>query len=147
MLLLFLSQFFIVSFLLNFLWEVTQMIFYSPIGMGGDFRDLGFFIRAHWLVSLKDALIILGLYILVALVLKNWHWGRHFTRRRIVLLWGIALVWAAALEYYHVHIVRDWSYLASMPLIPIINIGLWPVLQMLILPVAAIWLTRRNLFS
>lgn len=123
------------------------MPFYGPMGMGGDFRDLGFFIRAHWLVSLKDAFIFLCLYILTALILKNWHWGRHFTKRRLAILWGLSFVWAIVLEYYHVQIVHDWSYVVSMPLIPIINIGLWPVLQMLILPMVAIWLTRRDLFS
>lgn len=120
------------------------MPWYSPQGMG-QISNMPEFLRTHWWVSAKDALIVVALYALTATVLRNWYWGRHFNGRRLGILLPLAFVWATALEYYHVHIAHSWAYLPIMPLIPLLDIGLWPILQMLVIPPTAIWLTRKNL--
>lgn len=120
------------------------MPWYSTQGMG-QLNNFSEFLRIHWWVSIKDALIVMALYALAAIALRNWYWGRHFTGRRLGILLPLAFVWAAALEYYHVHIAYSWSYMSTMPLIPLLNVGLWPILQMLIIPPVAIWLVRKNL--
>lgn len=141
----FFAHLFIVSFLLNFFWEISQMSFYAGVGMG-QIGEYNLFLKTHWWVSLKDALIVLGLYVIVALLLRNWHWGRHFTKKRLGILFILSFLWATGLEYYHVNIHHDWAYLPNMPLLPLIDVGLWPVLQMIIVPVVAVWLTRKDLF-
>ncbi len=121
------------------------MIFFSELGMG-SLADYGKFLKIHWIVSLKDAAMIIVLYTIVALINRNWHWGRHFTKKRLLPLLFLGAVWAVGIEYYHVILNSDWAYNNSMPLIPIINIGLLPIFQMLILPALAIWLSRKSLF-
>jgi hypothetical protein len=37
-----------------------------------------------------------------------------------------------------------WTYNALMPLVPIVDVGLWPVAQMTILPVITVWLARAR---
>lgn len=145
MLLRFLIYLFINSLLLNFTWEITQMPYFSDMGWG-QHADLSLFIRTHWIVSLKDAAMIVTLYLLVGLVLSNWYWGRHFYKKRIGLILALGFFWSVIIEYYHVILRNDWGYLASMPLLPVLNVGLLPVLQMLILPLLAIYLSRKNLF-
>ena len=121
------------------------MSFYSGMGMG-QIGDYNLFLKTHWLVSLKDAVMVLVLYVIVALILRNWHWGRHFTKKRLGALFILGFLWSVGIEYYHVNVHHDWTYAANMPLLPLLGVGLWPVLQMILVPVAAVWLTRRDLF-
>ena len=121
------------------------MIFFSELGMG-SLADYGNFLKIHWIVSLKDAAMIIVLYIIVALINRNWHWGRHLYKKRLFPLLFLGGIWAIGIEYYHVVLNQDWAYINLMPLIPVLNIGLLPVLQMLILPAFAILLSRKSLF-
>jgi len=129
----FLSYLFIVAFLLNFVWEFFQAPFYQF----SQPKNLLWY-------SLRDGLMIVVLYLAVGSVLRNWRWGRRFNSRRLILLWVLGAVWAIALEYFSLDASR-WTYSVEMPLLPFLNVGLWPVLQMLILPTVAIILTRRQL--
>jgi hypothetical protein len=54
---------------------------------------------------------------------------------------------AIAVEWVAVHLLGRWTYTAYMPMIPVLDIGLVPLLQMLILPpsifyIAAAWASR-----
>ena len=66
----FLFNLFFVSFLLNFVWEISQMVFYSEIGMGirSDYLE---FLRIHWEVTLKDALMVVAVYLLIGILLMT----------------------------------------------------------------------------
>ena len=141
----FFTHFFIIAFLLNFLWEITQMYFFTGMGMG-QIEYYNLFLKTHWLVSLKDAAMVLVLYVVIGLILRNWHWGRHFTKKRLGLLFILGFLWAVGIEYYHVNIHHDWAYAANMPLLPLLKVGLLPVLQMITLPAVAIWLAKKDLF-
>ncbi len=134
----FLLNLFFISFLLNFVWEISQMGFYSALGMG-DLSDYWNFVRIHWQVSLKDALMVVLAYLVIGFVLRNWSWPASFNRGWIVLL-AVLPLWQAVVEYYSVYIYGRWGYAESMPLL--FGIGLLPILQMLILPSAAILLSR-----
>lgn len=115
------------------------MPFFSDFGMG-SLADYNNFLKIHWIVSLKDAAMIIVLYIIIALVNRNWHWGRHFNKRRLIPLLVLGSVWAIGIEYYNVIVVNNWAYKHDW-------VGLLPVLQMLILPAFAIWLSRKSLFT
>jgi hypothetical protein len=63
---------------------------------------------------------------------------------RVVVLAATALGAATAIliEWYAVRHGR-WTYNELMPLVPLVRVGWWPVLQMAILPPIAMTLTRR----
>ena len=42
------------------------------------------------------------------------------------------------------HFWHRWQYTEAMPLIPILHIGLTPVLQLLLIPLAVLLLTSRS---
>ena len=125
------------------------MGFYSALGMG-DLSDYWNFVRIHWLVSLKDALMVVAVYLIIGFLLRNclptgdvsqgqqwilrWNYGW-------LMLWLALPFWQAVIEYYSVYSTHRWAYMETMPLF--FGIGLLPILQMLILPSVAIFLIRE----
>lgn len=133
----FLSKLFFISFLLNFVWEISQMGFFGPLGMG-SLDNYNNFVKIHWEVSLKDALMVAVVYLLIGFLLRNWQWAKTFNSGW-VMLWLVLPLWQAVVEYYSVYVYNRWAYAPSMPLL--FGIGLLPILQMLILPTMAILLS------
>ncbi|MBI4992376.1 MAG: hypothetical protein HZB99_04125 [Candidatus Harrisonbacteria bacterium] len=137
----FLLDLFFISSLLNFAWEISQMRFYSPLGMGSldNYND---FVKIHWEVSLKDALVVVVAYLLIGFLIRNWQWVKTFNSGWIILSMALPL-WQGIIEYYSVYMYSRWAYTGTMPLL--FGIGLSPLLQMLILPSIAILLSRHYL--
>ena len=146
----FLVYLFFLSFLLNFVWEITQMPLYNEMGMGihSDYLE---FLRIHWEVSLKDALMVVVVYLVIGFLIRNClptgdvpkgqQWVKSFNRGW-VMLWVALPIWQAIVEYHAVYLTHRWAYAESMPLL--LGIGLSPILQMLILPSLAILLSRHT---
>lgn len=116
------------------------MPLYSEMGMGirSDYLE---FLKIHWRVSAQDALMVLTVYILVAILWRNFYWPKLSS----VFPWSLFIVllplWQAAVEYHAVYLAYRWAYAESMPLI--FGIGLSPILQMLILPSLVVVLSRN----
>jgi len=55
----------------------------------------------------------------------------------------IGLSVTAAIEMLAVRSDWGWTYSQAMPLMPIINIGAVPVAMWIVVPTAALWMTRR----
>lgn len=114
------------------------MGFYGPLGMG-SLDNYNNFVKIHWEVSSKDALMVVVIYLAIGFLLRNWQWAKSFNRGWVIL-WVTLPLWQAVIEYYSVRIYNRWAYAEAMPLI--FGIGLSPLLQMLILPSVAIFLSR-----
>ena len=134
----FLSRLFFIGFLLNFVWEITQMIFYSPVGMG-SLDNYFYFLKIHWFASLGDAAMIITGYLIITLVAQNRFWFKKYNNYWILFLLLLP-TWQALIEYNALH-KGLWAYAPSMPLI--FGIGVLPLFQMLILPGAALFLSRK----
>lgn len=115
------------------------MPFYSEMGMGirGNYLE---FLKIHWEVSLKDALMVTAVYLVIGFLLRNWQWPKSFNKGW-VMLWISLPLWQTIVEYYSVYLHSRWVYAEAMPLI--FGIGFSPILQMLILPSLAILLSRH----
>ena len=114
------------------------MPLYGEIGMGLRDNYLEF-LKIHWAVSLKDALMVVAVFLAIGFLLRNWQWAKSFNHGW-VMLWVSLPLWQAVVEYYSVYLYSRWTYMEAMPLI--LGIGLSPILQMLILPSLAILLSR-----
>ncbi len=137
----FFGALFLASFFLNFVWEVTQAPLYAALGLGT--RELVPFIAIRWWASFGDALTILAAYFVTALVFRDRHWAwRRAAGPWIFFLAGLT-AWQALVEYVSVYVWHRWAYGALMP--TIFGIGLSPLLQMIVLPWAAVVLGRRYL--
>ena len=118
----------IITFILNFLWEISQAFLYAPhfVGTGG-------LIKIHIRASLGDLLIVF-LILLIDAIISTRIFPKENSKKRFVAIAITGFISAVIIEKYALTIGR-WSYNPLMPIIPILNVGLIPILQMIILPV------------
>ncbi|OGI36047.1 MAG: hypothetical protein A2283_09870 [Lentisphaerae bacterium RIFOXYA12_FULL_48_11] len=124
-------------FLLNFAWEISQMALYAVHTKG--IMDI---ISVHLRATLGDMILFLIIYTFGILVFRNRYWaaGNNKTKYTFVILAGSVvsiLVEKLAL------LSGRWSYNQPMPTIPVLNVGLTPVLQMIILPIIAVIFSEK----
>ena len=57
---------------------------------------------------------------------------------------AFGLAYTVFSEWLNVAVRKSWTYSGLMPVIPPLDTGLSPVLQWIVLPILASWLTQRN---
>lgn len=126
---------FITAFILNLIWEVSHFNLYI-CNLPGSYSSM--ILRA----TLIDALIILGIYYIIALINKNTKW--IFTNKKLNYLITIILGTIIAV-YIELNALNQdrWSYTQFMP--TIFGIGLTPLLQMIILPLLTFMILKWKL--
>lgn len=131
------SMVFTVAVAFNFPWEMAQSRLFR-MDTGG---------LPQWLhclrASLADGLIVLLILILGAWILGRLEWFRRPSGRGYAWMLASGAIFAVALEWTMVHILRRWSYEPAMPLLPGLDIGLVPIAQMLLLPPAIFAVAAR----
>ncbi len=126
------------AYLLNFAWELFQIPLYkTPMY---DTNHIAFCALA----SLADVLMVLLLYFGLALIFKNSFWIQHLKLRRKVIVVLIGGAGAVLSEMRHLSL-ESWAYDNSMPIIPLVSVGIAPVLQFMILPLLIYFLSFKSL--
>jgi hypothetical protein len=136
----------VASFGLNWPWEMAQMPAYAEMA-GRPWRETAL---SCALAGLGDVALTLGVYGLGALAAGRWDWGREFRWNVYAAAGLLGGVVATALEHIFLAAGR-WSYSGRVPVVPLLSVGLWPLLQLMLLvplslAVAAWWAgagTRR----
>ena len=128
----------IITFILNFFWEISQAFLYVPhfVGISG-------LIKVHIRASLGDLLIV-SLILLIDAIISTRIFPKENSKKRFVAIAITGFILAVIIEKYALAIGR-WSYNPLMPIIPILNVGLIPILQMIILPIAIFYLQNSKL--
>lgn len=121
------------GFLLNLIWENLQAPFYTGY--------TGF--AAHFLPCLYSAfgdmaIIAVIFYLVIKPDSAN---GYETILKKIPALLFIGLVISVGIEKWALAYSK-WNYTAVMPMVPAVNIGLLPMLQMLILPFLTFCIVR-----
>lgn len=124
----------VLAFLLNFGWELIQM----PLYKDASFNWVHIAFCA--LASIADAIMVLLIYFCFALIYKDSLWVRDLTLPRILILMLIGGFGAVASEMRHVSL-GTWAYDKAMPIIPVVDVGLSPVLQFMLLPACIYYLS------
>jgi hypothetical protein len=92
--------------------------------------------------------ILIGTASLVlALMLGGGGWpgaSRAYLRVATLTI-GLGLAYTLFSEWLNIVVRKSWAYSELMPIMPGVNAGLSPVVQWVLLPVAAFWLARRRL--
>lgn len=115
------------AYILNLIWEVAQGPLYE--GFEYDLRHLSFCALA----SVADMLMVLILFFTFALMFKDVFWAKDMGIGRVGSLMSLGGTGAILAEMWHTT-DGDWSYAGNMPLLPIVEVGLSPVLQFAVLP-------------
>lgn len=115
------------AFVLNFLWEMVQMPLFKNMSL--NWKTTLFCAGA----SIADCIMILLLYLGFGLMYKDSLWFRRPVFLRVVLLVIVGGLGAVLAEKKNLYL-GNWAYSSYMPLVPVIDVGLSPLLQFMILP-------------
>ena len=124
--------YFFVAFVLHLGWENAQAPLYA------DF--IGFadhFLPCLWGTITGDMILMGVIYLAVGTALGEATWSsdpesyRHPATWILSALIGVLL--AVSYELWAIHAVSRWQY-GTMPIIPVVRVGLTPVLQMIVVP-------------
>ena len=128
----------LIGFGLNVLWEMGQMGAYVQTADQPWPETLALCTRA----ALGDVVILLGIYAGTALAAADpiWSLRGKWNHYAITMVLGVG---AAALIEHSAIANGRWTYNSTMPLVPFLEAGLWPLLQMTILPPLTIFMAVR----
>ena len=132
---------FVVSFLLNFVWESFHSVF---LYQGHNFNAIKYVPMIGY-VSIVDGLLVVGMYLIVSLLLKDIFWIRTPNKNKVIMFMVVGLIIAWLIEYRAVFIQSNWSYTAVMPVI--FGIGISPLLQLSITGIASLILTKMLFYQ
>lgn len=118
----------VLALLFNVVWELVQ----GPLYEGYTYNPGH--ITFCVLAAVADGIMVLLLYFGLALIFKSVLWVQNVSFTRLLLVMLIGGTGAILSEKRHLE-AGSWAYSASMPVIPIVEAGLSPVLQFTILPV------------
>ncbi len=113
---------------LNYAWELAQSGLFTAESNAGN-------IWWHCFVaSLGDGVMVVLLFGIGWLASGRRHWFVHPGLKGYAILAAAGVSMAIAVEWVAVHMLDGWSYAPAMPRLPGIEVGLVPVLQMVLLP-------------
>ena len=122
------SSLFVVAVIFNYLWEIAQ----APLYTGMDNME------APWwhcfVASLGDGVLVLLIFAIGWLVSRKRNWFERPGARGYTLMLVSGLTIAGSVEWIAVHILQRWNYAPAMPRLPVLDIGIVPIVQMLVLP-------------
>lgn len=127
----FLAALFAVSFAVNWPWEMLQMPAYTDMSQ----QPWQHTVLRCTVASIGDGAITLmafGVGALISPVVR----ARSTGSKTYVLLASIGAVFAIVIEHVALH-AEEWSYNEQMPIVPLLGVGLYPLLQLTVLvPIA-----------
>lgn len=131
---------FVISFLLNYVWETFHGAFL--------FEEHNFaastYVPHLAYMAIKDTVIIMALYLLLSMLNKDLFWIENMNRKHVLENIIIGVVVAFIIEYRAVYVTHEWQYSEHMPVI--FGIGMSPLVQLSITMLAAVWVTRRIVY-
>ena len=129
------------SFLLHFVWEMLQAPTYA-----------GMATMAHWdgvilclEATLGDVGFALTAFVLASLSARSRFWFRTWQLFPTAIYMATGLLLTIGFEYYYTEVSLRWTYSDLMPRVPPLGTGLSPLMQWLLIPPLALWLTCRHL--
>lgn len=138
-----LGRFFSYSFLLRLIWENAQAPFYK--GFTDDVPNHLW--ACLYATATEDMAISLILYCVLALVHRDIWWAAYRTNYRHPATWTLPVLFGVllgvAFELWVIYVVHRWEY-GLMPIVPIVRVGLTPILQMIVVPSVTLALCMRK---
>ncbi len=124
----------------NLVWEFAHVPLYTiwDTGTAGKIA----FAALH--CTGGDILIALSSVMLALFLAGDSRWPTVHYGRVAILAVMIGFSYTLFSEWLNVEIRKTWAYRDAMPILPILEVGLSPILQWIIVPIAAfLWAARR----
>jgi hypothetical protein len=128
---------YLVTFFLHFVWEMWQV----PLYVGMAEADHWSAVLQCTLATIGDGFIALIAYSISAFIARDKYW----LHKGSVSTWAVFIISGLAitvlLEVFATNVYGRWQYSELMPIVPVINVGLSPLLQWLMIPPITIWIS------
>ena len=131
------------AFLLNFPWEIWQMPLYRCLEMFAmSYGEAVAFLTA---ASIGDAVLSVVAFWCVAAAARSRAWIIDPTHGEACGFVGIGLAVTVFVEWIATRVLNVWQYTEAMPTLPLLDTGITPLLQWILLPPLVLWTVRRQL--
>ncbi len=122
----------------NLGWEALQMPFYALWHAGAPTE-----IAANVVACAAiDTMIALGALTMAIILFRATAWPAT-GYARIGLAAGVfGIAYTIVSERVNVDILSTWAYSEHMPVVPLIDVGVTPIIQWIVIPIAAFWWAR-----
>lgn len=122
---------FIVGFAVNLIWEINQMPYFA--GKPGDTYAEGIFYCS--LASIIDGLTVISIYFVASKIVKYKNFGFYLLT---AIFGALCAVVFENIAFY----LKWWSYKESMPVVPLIDVGVLPFIQLISLVPLSIFIAN-----
>jgi hypothetical protein len=130
------------AFLLHYPWEFLQVPFFAGMASAPHWEATMFCTRA----TLGDVGIALTAFWAGAGAARSRGWlARPLRGAPAAVFVGTGLALTVVFERLALGPLNRWSYSELMPVVPVLNVGLVPLVQWVVLPILLIWVVRRQL--
>ncbi len=125
----------------NLIWETLHLPLYT-IWQEGTVGELAF-AAVH--CTGGDILIALSSLVLALVLVSDGRWPvkRYVAVAALAIAFGLG--YTIFSEWLNIVVRKSWAYSDLMPVIPVVDAGLSPVTQWIVLPLAGFWFARRPL--
>ena len=124
----------------NLIWETLHLPLYT-IWNTGTLREKLFAV-VH--CTGGDVLIALASLALALVIGADRTWPKRGWKRVVLLTVCFGVVYTIFSEWLNIVVRASWAYSELMPVIPVVGIGLSPLLEWIIVPLLAFNLARRS---
>jgi hypothetical protein len=128
---------FIVAVALNYPWEVAQ----APLYAG--FANWSSVWWHCFVAALGDGILVWLIFVIGWITFRRFNWYAQPGSRALALMLLAGLFIGFGIEWVAINLLGRWAYTVDMPLLPGLDVGLVPVLQMLLLPPAIFRIAAR----
>lgn len=125
--------------LANLAWEALHLPLYTVWSDGT--AEYLLFVVLH--CTGGDVLIALSTLTVALLLAAPSGWPRNGFRSVAVVATVAGVGYTIFSEWLNVVVRRSWQYSDLMPVVPIVDIGLSPLLQWILIPPASLWAARK----
>ncbi|MGL5918233.1 MAG: hypothetical protein ACRCYM_03205 [Cetobacterium sp.] len=134
----FTKRFLFLSFIFFGIWEFSQSFFYENEGL--SISNL-VYNRLH--CTIGDIMILSSVLLIWSFIKYNFSWIQNPKLADYLGVTFLGILYTVFSEIHNVKILKSWSYSNLMPIIPIIDVGIVPIIQWLILPTLIIYLSKK----
>lgn len=127
----------------NLIWELAHMPLYT-LWYEGSWGEIVY----AWLHCTAGDVMIAASALLIAMLIfgRSWLCSRQTFLRLAILTIVLGVSYTIFSEYLNITIRQSWAYSEQMPVIPLIDTGLSPLMQWIVLPGLAFRHLSRYLF-
>jgi len=123
----------------NLVWEIAQLPLYT-IWYEGSPGEIAFAV-AH--CTGGDILIAGASLLLALLIAARPNWPEETYGRVAALTVAFAVPYTVFSEWLNTEVRGSWAYSELMPVVPVLDAGLSPLAQWIVIPIAAFWWAHR----